>query len=172
MSKRFCPHCHNEVVKSEVEGYSWQCLECEEDFYNFEVLDEAEEKKAQEITEMKVVVCQPNNKAFITTIPNTLEAKQKLVGGWIEAVYPWEDRIALICNEEGKYNGSELNRALCDEDGKMYDIVAGTFFICGLTDDDFGSLSDELAEKYMKMFLYPELFIRTHQGIQVIKIQD
>jgi hypothetical protein len=97
MSKKFCPHCHNEVIKSEIEGYSWQCLECEEDFYHFEVLEETEVKKVEEITEMKIVVCQPNNKAFNTTIPNTLEAKQKLVGGWIEAVYPWEDRVALVC---------------------------------------------------------------------------
>lgn len=172
MSKKFCPYCHNEVIKSENEEYSWQCLECEEDFYDFEVLSENAAEKKEKPSEIKVVVCQPNNKAYITTIPNTLEAKQKVVGGWIEALYPWEDEVALVCNEEGKINGDEFNRALHDEDGNLYDIVAGTFFICGLTEDDFGSLSDELAEKYLKKFLYPEMFVRTRKGIQVIKIQD
>lgn len=172
MSKKFCPYCYNEVVKSENEEYSWQCLECEEDFYDFEVVDEKEREKKEKPSEIKVIVCQPHNKAFITTLSNTLEAKQKVVEGWIEAIYPWEDKVALVCNEEGKYNGSELNRALYDEDGNMIDIIAGTFFICGLTDEDFGSLSDELAEKYMKKFLYPEIFIRTRKGIQAIKIQD
>ena len=27
-----------------------------------------------------------------------LEALQKAVGGWIEAVYPWEDKAAIIVN--------------------------------------------------------------------------
>ncbi len=162
MSKKFCPYCHNEVIKSENPEYEWQCLECNEDFYDFEVKDEETASKKE--TEIKVLVCKPNEKAELITIPNTLEAKQQLVGGWIEAIYPYEDEIALVCNEEGKVDGLDLNRAIYDEECNIIDIVAGTFFICGITEDDFGSLSDELAEKYLKKFLYPEIFYRNHRG--------
>jgi len=31
-----CKKCNNELILSEVEGYKWQCLECDEDFYEFE----------------------------------------------------------------------------------------------------------------------------------------
>ena len=44
-------------------------------------------------------------------------------------IYPYEDPIALVCNEEGKLEGLPLNRALRDEDGDIYDVVAGTFMV-------------------------------------------
>ena len=50
---------------------------------------------------IKVVIVHPNEEARIEEIENTLEAKQEIVGGWIEAIYPYEDSVALICNEEG-----------------------------------------------------------------------
>ena len=60
---------------------------------------------------------------------------KRQVGGCIEAIYPYEDPVALVCNEEGKLEGLPLNRALRDEDGDIYDVVAGTFMVVGLTDD-------------------------------------
>ena len=51
---------------------------------------------------------------------------QHEVGGYIEAIYPYEDPVALVCNEEGKLEGLPLNRAPRDEDGDIYDVVAGT----------------------------------------------
>lgn len=33
---RLCPHCRKLVIPSEVPGYVWQCLECDEDFYDIE----------------------------------------------------------------------------------------------------------------------------------------
>lgn len=50
-------------------------------------------------------------------IDNTLESLQREVGGLIEIVHPWKDRVALICNEEGKLLGLEPNRSLRYEDG-------------------------------------------------------
>ena len=92
-------------------------------------------------------------------IPATLAAYQQLVGGTIQAIYPsMEDPIALICNDEGKLLGLPLNRPLFDEDGTLYDIIAGTFFIVGLSDDDFTSLSPELIQKYSELFKTVYLF--------------
>ena len=39
-------------------------------------------------------------------------------------------------------------------------IIAGPFFICGLTEDDFRSLTEEEAEKYMTQFKEPEQISR------------
>ena len=45
-----------------------------------------------------------------------------------------------------------------------YDIIKGAFFICGLGEEDFCSISDELAEKYAERFRWPEMFMRTVDG--------
>ena len=119
---------------------------------------------------IKIVLCEPGKKACVTTIPNCLESLQKTVGGYIEAIYPFEDPVAIICNEEGKLNGMELNRALLDDSGQIYDILAGPFFVAGLGDDDFTSLSEELQQKYYKMFKHPEMFFWDGNQIRVISL--
>ena len=91
------------------------------------------------------VVVEPGKKPEIKEIDSSLEGLQALVGGYIQAVYPYEDPVGIVCNEEAKLEGLPLNRALRDADGEIYDIVAGTFAIVGLTDDSFGSLDGELA---------------------------
>lgn len=53
-----------------------------------------------------------------------------------------------ICNDEGKLLGLPWNRALTDDHGVPYDIVCGTFFVAGLKEDDFASLTDQQIEKY------------------------
>ena len=110
---------------------------------------------------MKVVVVEPTQKPVVREIGSELEAMQAVVGGLIEAVYPFEDSVALICNEEGKINGMPLNRCLRDEDGKIVDVIAGTFFICGAPADSssFTSLTDEQIEAYTQRFAVPEVIL-------------
>lgn len=105
------------------------------------------------------------------SIKNNLKSLQRVVGGDIEAAYPFDDPVALICNEEGKLQGLPLNRAIYDESGTMYDIMAGTFIVCGLGEEDFASLSPEMIDKYRNHFRCPEVFFRTQNGIQAMKIQ-
>lgn len=119
---------------------------------------------------MKVVICEPGQKARIAEIEANLESYQKTVDGYIEAVYPFEDPVALVCNEESKYNGNAPCRALMMPDGDIYDIVFGTFFICGLGDCDFASLTDELAEKYQKLFQHPEVYMKVNGKIKAFKV--
>lgn len=119
---------------------------------------------------IQVVLCEPRKKARIATINNTLASLQQIVGGYIEAVYPFDDPVAIICNEEGKINGLELNRALRDESGRLYDILAGAFLIVGLGEEDFTSLMPEYQEKYRALFEYPEVFI--HIGSKILVIPD
>ena len=108
---------------------------------------------------MKIVLVRPLEKPKVVEIKHTLGNLQKLVGGIIEAVYPWDDEVALVCNDNGIAEGLPLNRMIGWDTEHPYPIF-GTFFICGLTEDDFASLSDELALKYKKMFKHPEFFMR------------
>ena len=111
---------------------------------------------------MKILVIEPLKEPYVKDIPNTLEAKQEVVGGLIQAIYPFDHpEIALICNEEGKINHLPLNRALLDENNNIVDIVAGTFFLCSAPtySENFESLTDEQIEKYKKRFEALEVYI-------------
>ncbi len=107
---------------------------------------------------MRVLIIEPNKVPYLKEIGSSLKELQSVVGGDIEAVYPYEDEVAIICNEEGKLNGLEPNRGLKYENGELYDILVGTVFICGLSEDNFASLNDDLAVKYYEYFRYPEIF--------------
>lgn len=87
--------------------------------------DMAETLKEKKIN---VVLCEPGKQARTATIEASLERYQKIVGGYIEAYYPFEEPVCIVCNEEGKINGLPLNRAVyADPDcGEMLDIIAGT----------------------------------------------
>lgn len=120
--------------------------------------------------EIRVLLIEPGEKPRLVTVPHTLDRLQKLVGGYIAATYPWEDLVAVVCDDNGMAKGYPPNRLLMDEAGQPYDILKGTFFICGLSTDDFASISDELAEKYSEMFYWPEVFARF--GDHVVWFKD
>lgn len=120
---------------------------------------------------MKVLIVEPEKAPQEAVIESSLESQQSVVGGYIEATYPFRDPVAIVCNEDGKLEGLPLNRSLCDQNGTMHDIVADTFFVCGLGEEDFTSLTPELMEKYKEHFKCPEVFFRTQEGIQSMKIQ-
>lgn len=49
---------------------------------------------------MKVLRVRPKHYPEVIDIDCSLESLQKEVEGPIQAVYPWDDEVALICNEE------------------------------------------------------------------------
>ena len=99
---------------------------------------------------IRVLIIEPCKAPYASEISSDLESLQSQVGGLIQALYI--DDVALICNEEGKLVGLPWNRPLFDGEGNLYDVIAGTFLVAGLTEDDFGSLSDEQIEKYTEVF--------------------
>ena len=112
---------------------------------------------------MKILVIEPLKAPYVKEIKDGLESMQEIVGGLIQAIYPFDHpEIALICNEEGKINHLPLNRALLDEKGSIVDIVAGTFFLCSAPADgeNFESLTDEQIEKYKKRFEALEFYFK------------
>jgi len=138
-------------------------------FQKVEFDDElAEILKEEKIT---VVICEPGKFARVTEIATDLGSLQATVGGNIETFYPFEEEVCLVCDDEGKINGSPLNRAIYDSDGNIMDIMAGTFFICDVSTPNFGSLSKEQQERFTKQFLYPENFIRINNEIKALKFK-
>ena len=119
---------------------------------------------------MEVLLVEPGKEARIAEIGSDLKSLQTAVGGWIEAIQPFDDPVALVCNDEGKIMQMPLNRALRGEDGKIYDAIAGPFFICGLGEDNFCSLPKELQAKYMEKFRWPEKFLVV--GGNLVATQD
>ena len=113
----------------------------------------------EEEEKIKVLVVEPKKEPYVKEISPGLESLQREVGGYIEAIYPFDDPVALICNEEGKLNGLPLNRGLYNERGTLHDIISGTLLVVGLTEDNFGTLSPELLEKYAGVYRTPETFI-------------
>lgn len=65
---------------------------------------------------MRVVLLEPGKQARITEIDRSLHGMQRAVGGGIEAMYPFEEPVCIVCNREGKNNGLPLNRAIREED--------------------------------------------------------
>ena len=113
-----------------------------------EYMEETALPKEPEITVLKV---EPGKAPEEVTIPNTLEAMQEMVGGFIEIVYL--DDVCLVCNEEGKLMGLEGNRRV----GR--DIISGTFFLAGDTDyGEFCSLTQEQLNQFSQRFAQPETF--------------
>ena len=120
---------------------------------------------------MRVIVVEPKKKPMVQDIGSDLEAMQKIVGGSIEVVYPFEEPVALICNEEGKLLNLSLNRALRDDEGNVYDIISGTFFLCAAPPDSehFESLTDQQAKTYMERCAMPEMFLNVGSDLLVLQ---
>lgn len=121
---------------------------------------------------IKVVLVEPNKKAIVTEIGATLEDMQAAVGGLIQAMYPFEDEVALICNEEGKLLQLPANRGVrMDGEEDIFDIICGTFFIADCSGERFGSLSEEQIKKYQQKYLFPEKFIKMNDSIKAVSYE-
>lgn len=111
---------------------------------------------------LKVLYIEPMKTPQIVEIDGDLESMQNLVGGYIEEYMPFEDEVAIVCNDEGKINGLEPNRGIFDKEGELQDIICGPFFICyaPVESEKYLSLPDNLRKKYEEMFRHPEMITR------------
>ena len=121
---------------------------------------------------MRVLVVEPYKEPYAKEIDPGLGSLQHEVGGDIEVVYPFDDPVGIICNEEGKLEGLPLNRSLRDEDGEIYDVVAGTVLVVGLGEKCFEGLSKEQMDKFKAHFKTPEQFLMIGGEIVSIPLGD
>ena len=111
---------------------------------------------------MTVLLVKPRRRPLIKEIDGSLESMQGLVGGTIQAIYTFEDAVALVCNDEGKLLGLPPNRMLFDPDsGNPFDVIAGDFFLCAAPPggETFESLTDEQIRRYTQRFQRIEFFL-------------
>ena len=120
---------------------------------------------------LTVLVVEPMKEPYVKEIDPGLHSLQAEVGGDIATAYPFSDPVGLVCNDEGKLIGLELNRSLRDEHGEIYDVMAGTFLVVGLSEDSFTSLTPEQVQKYTEHFKQPEQFISLNGQIIALPVE-
>ena len=127
---------------------------------------------------LRVIVCRPTERAEVIEISDDLRSMQEVVGGMIEEYQPFYDAedervkdVAIVCNDEGKFNGSRMNRTVYDDQDSPLDIIYGTFFICyaPIASEKFLSLPKDLEEKFLAKFELPEMFLMTPDGLRAEK---
>lgn len=114
---------------------------------------------------MKILIVEPGKHPRIAEISGSLRSLQEAVGGYIQAIYPFDDPIALVCDEEGLFKETKWNRHISKDCA-----IKGTFFLCGLGEEDFTDIPEELIDKYSKRFFEPEEFVFMPPPIRVIRI--
>lgn len=103
---------------------------------------------------MNVLVVEPGIAPYEKEI-NGLTEMQATVGGLIDAIYPFEDQVAVVCNDEALFLDMEFNRSMPGGYGGVF----GPFFVCGITAEDFCSLTPEQSRKYGKIFHKAEILL-------------
>lgn len=101
---------------------------------------------------LKILVVEPRKQPYVQEIDGSLASMQKLVGGTIQAVYPFDDAVALVCHDEGKLLNLPYNRFLYNKNHQPYDIICGTFLVVGVGAEDFQSLTAQQIRKYHEMY--------------------
>lgn len=114
---------------------------------------------------MKVLIVEPGKHPRKADIEHTLESLQTIVDGYIEITYPWKDAVGLVCNDEGLLRQLPFNRLVAPGSG-----IFGTFFLCGLGEEDLTDLPDDMADKYMKVLYNPEVLLQTPLGVTTARM--
>ena len=107
---------------------------------------------------MKVLYIEPLKKPRLIDIPDDPDSMCSLVKGLIACIYPWDDEVGLVHNDNAIAQGLEPNRVV----GR--NIIFGPFFLAGLGEEDFTDIPENLVDKYSKLFAFPELFLPCPDG--------
>mgnify|MGYP000105092888 CR=1 FL=1 len=99
---------------------------------------------------MEVLIVEPMKPCYVREISG-LKDMQEIVGGHIEAIYPFKEQVAIIANEEGKILGLPSTASCQMSVESRMTSSAGHFFMAGLGSEDFTSLTDDQIRRYKKM---------------------
>lgn len=103
---------------------------------------------------LKTLVVEPGYAPYEKAL-ESLREMQAVVGGTIQPIYPFEEPVAVVCNDDGISLHLPFNRSM--EGG--YGGVFGTFFVVGLGEEDFVSLTPEQVERYKEKFHQAEILL-------------
>lgn len=108
---------------------------------------------------MNVLVVEPGMAPYEKEI-NGLDEMQATVGGLITTSYPYKEQVAIVSNDESILLGMDYNRSIPGGYGGIF----GPFFICGLTEDSFCSLTPEQMSNFKKEYRYAEILLGFRGG--------
>ena len=104
---------------------------------------------------MTVLVVEPGVLPYEKEI-NGLAEMQAVVGGLIEPTYPYEDEnVAFVGNDEALLLDMPFNRSIPGGYGGLF----GNFFICGIEEDDFCSLTPEQIKRFKQEYRHAEILL-------------
>lgn len=118
---------------------------------------------------MKILVVKPCKHPEVRDIDSSLESMQEIIGGGVHATHPFDDSVNVVTTDMGQLIEQPMNRVLRDEDGRVDDVLCGTFLICR---DGFVSLTDEQIKRYTQLFYVPEVFLHIGDRIMVLQVPD
>ena len=120
-----------------------------------EEIEPLKENESETCKMLKVLMKRVGKKPEVIEIPDTLKAKQELVGGLIEIVQ--YDDVLLVCNEEGKILNMPPNLIF------EFDYIAGDCFIMGenINTGEWRDLTQSEIETYSR-----ELDRRSYKWIE------
>ncbi len=103
---------------------------------------------------MNVLVVEPGIAPYEKEI-NGLDDMNKIVGGTITAIYPFQEQVGIVCNDDARYLNMEFNRSVPGGYGGVF----GPFFVCGLGKEEFTTLPPDLMQKFKKYFHNAEILL-------------
>ena len=119
---------------------------------------------------MKVLLIKPMEHPHVVDIENSLKEFYRILDcDRITATYPWEaDAVALVTDDNGMFTEKPFSRYIPE----LEQPIKGNFFICGLGEEDFVELSEDLIRKYTERFWVPEAFVSMFGQMAVIQMDD
>lgn len=118
---------------------------------------------------MKILIVEPLKHPYVEDMDGSLKSMQKIIGGGIHATHPFDDSVNVVTTDMGQLIEQPMNRVLRDEDGRVDDVLCGTFLICG---DGFVPLTDKQIKRYTQLFYVPEVFLHIGDRIMVLQVPD
>ena len=118
---------------------------------------------------MKVLLVEPMKHPQEIDIQPELEEYYRILDcDCITATYPWVEPMALVTDDNGLFTDKLFSRFIPE----LQQAIRGSFFLCGIGEEDFTDLPPDLMEKFKKRFWHPEAFIRTSKGMMAFRLAD
>ena len=118
---------------------------------------------------MKVLLIKPMEHPQVVDIENSLKEFYRILDcDCITATYPWEERAALVTDDNGLFTEKPFSRYIPE----LEQPIKGNFFICGLGEEDFAELPQDLIWKFRERFWVPEAFVSMFGQMAVIQMDD
>lgn len=118
---------------------------------------------------MKVLLIKPMEHPQVVDIEDSLDEFYRILEcDCITATYPWKEQVALVTDDNGLFTEKPFSRYISE----LEQPIKGNFFLCGLGEEDFTELPENLIRKYTERFWVPEAFVSMFGRMSIIRMDD